>query len=80
VAGKTAEFKITMKKVEWPHLPELNDEFALSLGINEGGMEKVRDEVRQNLKREIDRRRKAILKTQALDALSNATNLICLNF
>ena len=73
VAGKTAEFKITMKKVEWPHLPELNDEFALTLGVNEGGMQKVRDEVRQNLQREIDRRKKAILKGQALDALSNVT-------
>ena len=62
-----------MKKVEWPHLPELNDEFALTLGVNEGGMQKVRDEVRQNLQREIDRRKKAILKGQALDALSNVT-------
>ena len=75
VAGKTAEFKITMKKVEWPHLPEINDEFALSLGVTEGGVDKVRDEVRQNLQREIERRKQTILKTQALDALSNATTL-----
>jgi len=73
VAGKTAEFKITMKKVEWPHLPELNDDFALSLGIQEGGMDKVRAEVRQNLQREIDRRKKGILKGQALDALAKVT-------
>ena len=75
VAGKTAEFKITMKKVEWPHLPELNDEFALSLGMTEGGMEKVRQEVRQNLERETERRKQSILKNQALDALSNTTTL-----
>jgi trigger factor len=75
VAGKTAEFKITMKKVEWPHLPELNDEFALSLGMTEGGIEKVRQEVRQNLERETERRKQSILKNQALDALSNATTL-----
>ncbi len=75
VAGKTAEFKITMKKVEWPHLPELNDEFALSLGITDGGLEKVRNEVRQNLEREISRRKQSILKNQALDALSNACTL-----
>jgi len=73
VAGKTAEFKITMKKVEWPHLPELNDDFALSLGIQEGGMDKVRAEVRQNLQREIDRRKKGILKGQALEALAKVT-------
>jgi trigger factor len=75
VAGKTAEFKITMKKVEWPHLPDLNDEFALSLGITDGGLEKVRNEVRQNLEREIARRKQSILKNQALDALSNACTL-----
>ncbi len=75
VAGKTAEFKITMKKVEWPHLPEVNDEFALSLGITDGGVEKVRNEIRQNLEREITRRKQSILKNQALDAISNATNL-----
>jgi trigger factor len=75
VAGKTAEFKITMKKVEWPHLPDLNDEFALSLGITDGGLEKVRNEVRQNLEREISRRKQSILKNQALDALSNACTL-----
>jgi trigger factor len=75
VAGKTAEFKITMKKVEWPHLPELNDEFALSLGMTEGGIEKVRSEVRQNLERETERRKQSILKNQALDALSNSTTI-----
>jgi trigger factor len=56
-------------------LPELNDEFALSLGITDGGLEKVRNEVRQNLEREISRRKQSILKNQALDALSNACTL-----
>ncbi len=74
VAGKTADFKITMKKVEWPHLPEVNDEFALSLGIVDGGVEKVRDEIRQNLKREIDRRTKDLLKSQTFDILRSAAN------
>ena len=74
VAGKTADFKITMKKVEWPHLPEVNDEFALSLGIVDGGVDKVRDEIRQNLKREIDRRTKDLLKSQTFDILRSAAN------
>lgn len=75
VAGKTAEFKITLKKVEWPALPELDDAFALSLGITEGGVDKVREEVRQNLQREINRRKQSILKNQALDALSSVTTM-----
>ncbi len=75
VAGKIAEFKITMKKVEWPHLPALDDDFALSIGVTEGGIEKVREEVKQNLLREIERRTKNLLKNQALEALSSTTTL-----
>jgi trigger factor len=72
VAGKTAEFTITMKKVEWPHLPTLDDDFALSLGVTEGGIAKVREEISQNLTREITRRQQSLLKNQSMDVMSNA--------
>ncbi|MFX8289523.1 FKBP-type peptidyl-prolyl cis-trans isomerase, partial [Acinetobacter baumannii] len=38
VAGKTATFTITMKKIAKPQLPELNDEFAKTLGIEDGDL------------------------------------------
>ena len=72
VAGKTVEFKIVMKQVEYPVLPEINDEFAASLGIAEGGVTQVRAEISKNLAREIARRTKGMLKKQAMDILSNA--------
>ncbi len=72
VAGKTAEFTITMKKVEWPHLPTLDDDFALSLGVTEGGIAKVREEISQNLQREITRRTQSLLKNQSMDVMANA--------
>jgi len=72
VAGKTVEFKIVMKQVEYPALPEINDEFAASLGIAEGGVTQVRAEISKNLAREIARRTKGMLKKQAMDILSNA--------
>lgn len=75
VAGKTAEFKITLKQVEWPHLPEVNDEFALSLGIAEGGVAKMREEISQNLTREIKRRTQTLLKNQVMEALAKASEL-----
>lgn len=71
VAGKTAEFTITMKKVEWPHLPAIDDAFALSLGITDG-ITKVREEITQNLQREITRRISSLLKNQSMDVLSKA--------
>ena len=72
VAGKTVEFKIVMKQVEYPELPEINNEFAASLGIAEGGVSQVRTEISKNLAREIARRTKGLLKKQAMDILSNA--------
>ena len=51
LAGKTAQFKVTVKKVEAPRLPALDEEFAKSLGVADGSVEKMRAEVRANLER-----------------------------
>jgi trigger factor len=56
VAGKTAQFTITMKKIEWPHLPEVDAEFAKSLGVADGDLVKMRAEIKENLEREAKRR------------------------
>ena len=58
--------------MEWPHLPNLDDDFALSLGVTEGGISKVREEISQNLQREINRRQQSLLKNQSMDVMSNA--------
>lgn len=49
VAGKTAEFTVTLKQVEWAHLPEVNEAFAQSLGIADGNLDKMRADIRENL-------------------------------
>jgi trigger factor len=69
VAGKTAQFTITMKKIEWPHLPEIDGEFAKSLGIEDGDLVKMRAEIKDNLEREAKRRTQSIVKNQVMDAL-----------
>jgi trigger factor len=75
VAGKTAQFTITMKKVEWPHLPEIDGEFAKSLGIADGDLVKMRAEIKENLEREAKRRTQAIVKNQVMDALLKIAEL-----
>ncbi|MGV2287677.1 trigger factor [Trinickia sp. YCB016] len=75
VAGKTAKFTITMKKIEWPHLPEINEEFAKSLGIVDGDLTKMRAEIKENLEREAKRRTQAIVKNQVMDALLKIAEL-----
>jgi trigger factor len=75
VAGKTAKFTVTMKKIEWPHLPEIDAEFAKSLGIEDGDLTKMRGEIKENLEREAKRRTQAIVKNQVMDALLKISEL-----
>ncbi|MGH8807073.1 MAG: trigger factor [Noviherbaspirillum sp.] len=75
VAGKTAEFTITMTKVEWAHLPEVDAEFAKSLGIADGDMGKMREDIKVNLEREVKGRVKAKTKDSVMNALIKAAEL-----
>jgi len=72
VAGKTAEFTITIKKVEEGVLPEVDAEFAKQLGQAEGDVEKLRADIRANLEREVRNRTLARTKASVMDALAKA--------
>lgn len=69
VAGKTAQFDLTVQKVEEPVLPELDAEFAKSLGQNDGDVDKLVEEIKNNLTREIDSRVLNRNKQAVMDAL-----------
>ncbi|MDB5823352.1 MAG: trigger factor [Herminiimonas sp.] len=75
VAGKTAEFSVTLKKLEWAHMPEVDAEFAKTLGIPDGDMQKMRDDIRANLEREVKTRVRSKTKDSVMDALIKATEL-----
>ena len=69
LAGKSAEFAITVHRVEEQVQPALDDAFAAALGVTEGGVEKLRSDVRSNMERELSERLKAETKTRVFDAL-----------
>ncbi len=69
VAGKQVTFTITLHGVEAPRLPELDAEFARSLGVEDGDITKLKAEIRDNLVREVERRLKARNKNNAMDLL-----------
>jgi trigger factor len=75
VAGKEADFLVTLKNVEAQHLPDADDAFATSLGIGEGGMEGLRADIKKNLEREVKFRVQARNKTAVMDALVAAAEL-----
>ncbi len=69
LAGKTARFDVTVKEVAQAHVPELDDEFFKTFGINEGGFDAFRAEVRRNMERELDSAVKNQLKRQVMEEL-----------
>jgi trigger factor len=75
VAGKTADFMVSLKKVEAAHLPEVNDALAKSLGIVEGTVEGLRADIKKNLEREVKFRLLARNKQAAMEALLTKAEL-----
>ncbi|MEQ1683497.1 MAG: trigger factor [Burkholderiaceae bacterium] len=75
VAGKEADFLVTLKKIESQNLPEVNEAFAKSLGIGDATVEGLRNDVRKNLEREVKFRVLARNKANVMDALVKASEL-----
>lgn len=69
LAGKTVHFDVAVKEVSEPKLPELDAEFAKSLGVADGDTAKLREEVKANLEREVKRRVQARVKEAVMDVL-----------
>ena len=75
LAGKDALFKITVNTVSAPKKPELDDEFFKLFGVEEGGVEAFRTEVRGNMKKELDTAIKNKVKNQVMDGLVETNNI-----
>ena len=69
VAGKTAEFAVTVNKVEEQSLPAIDEEFCQAFGISEGGVEALKVEVRKSMERELADAIRNRLRVQVMDAL-----------
>ena len=75
VAGKQADFLVTVKKLEAAHLPEVNEALAKSLGIADASVEGLRADIKKNLEREVKLRVLARNKAAAMDALVSKAEL-----
>jgi trigger factor len=74
-AGKRAEFAVSVKSVEERKLPELDEEFAKSFGVEEGGIERLREEVKENMQRELEDAIRARTKKQVMDGILAANEI-----
>ncbi len=75
LAGKTATFAVEVTDVSAPKLPEVDAEFAKSLGVTDGDVQKMRAEIQGNLEREVQNRVNAKVKEQVMQALLESTQI-----
>ncbi len=75
LAGKHALFKVAVKTVEEPSLPALDEEFCAVFGVTEGGVEKLREDVAANMRRELEQNLRNRNKTAVLEKLYQANPL-----
>lgn len=69
IAGKTAEFSVKVDSVSEPILPEVDDAFARDFGVGDGGVDKLREDIRDNMQRELDHAIRTQVKSQIMEGL-----------
>lgn len=72
LAGKTAQFAIKVQAVNEATLPEIDEAFVKGFGIEDGSIEKLREDARSNMQRELDQAIARRIKAQVMDALVKA--------
>jgi len=75
LAGKDVTFEVEVKAVAEPKLPDVDEEFVKSMGIEDGTEESLRKEIRENMEREVRQKVKGRTKEQVMDALLAANDL-----
>jgi trigger factor len=69
LAGKRASFKVDVRSVEEASLPELDEEFCQAFGVTEGGVDRLREDVAANMRRELEQNLRTRNKTAVMEAL-----------
>ena len=72
MAGKTVRFDVALHLVQKPVLPEVDADFARMVGVQDGNLDTLRTELRQNLEREMRQRIKAQVKDRVMQVLLDA--------
>lgn len=66
VAGKTAQFSLTVTKVSESKIPELNEELIKSFGVEDGNLETFRQDIKQNMEKELAQKIRTGLKNKVM--------------
>jgi trigger factor len=74
LAGKTAQFEVTVKEVREKVLPEVDEAFMQAFGVEDGSEETLRNDIKEGLEREIDQRQREELRRQVFEKLAEAND------
>ena len=69
LAGKAAVFDITVNEVAEPVLPEVDEEFAKAMGVEDGSVDGFKQEIRSNMQRNLDAKIKSKTKESVMELL-----------
>ena len=69
LAGKAAEVELTVKSISETEIPEVDEEFIRSFGVESGTIDDLRTEIRANLERELKQARNSVMKVNLIDSL-----------
>jgi trigger factor len=75
LAGKRATFKVDVGAVEAPSLPDVDEEFCASFGVTEGGVDKLREDVAANMRRELEQTLRTRNKAAVMENMYQANPL-----
>jgi len=76
LAGQTGHFVVEIRSIQEPHLPELDADFARLFGIEEGDIQALREDIRVNMEREMNRALKTRAKSSVMDALYDKNTVL----
>jgi len=73
--GKPATFETKVVSVAEPKTPEVDDEFAKAFGVTEGGLQQLRQDIRENMQRELKNKLDSLLKNSVMDAVLKSNEI-----
>jgi len=73
--GKKIDFAIKVHRVEEQELPPLDDSLAELYGVEDGGLDKLKSDVTENMGREAEQKKRGDIREQAMTGLLDANPL-----
>ena len=76
VAGKTAQFELSVSKVSEAKIPELNEELIKSFGVEDGNLETFKQDIKQNMEKELAQKLRTSLKNKVMAELLSKNDVL----